>query len=220
MTAEHERSLVSRATDLADVSETLEDLYNLIGSARRARVDQDALRGAVAAIRHLGGNPTTMFRAVSGRRNVRAYPDDNALLAASQDIEDTLIDRNATRTILMGLADTALRRAHDDAEQALEELHDAEALPTYDPCEGCHADRAAAIDAARAKLADARRRARLADEAIEILRPLEFAAALAAIQQLPDDLQATYEEVYALVATDARAMPKDGDFITGEQATA
>jgi hypothetical protein len=41
---------------------------------------------------------------------------------------------------------------------------------------------------------------------------------LRAVRRLPDDLHDTYTAAYDLATADPRAMPKDGDFITGTAA--
>ena len=58
--------------------------------------------------------------------------------------------------------------------------------------------------------------------AIEIVAPLarKLAAALRAVRRVPDDLHGAYEAAYELVTADPQAMPKDGDFITGEKTAA
>jgi hypothetical protein len=50
---------------------------------------------------------------------------------------------------------------------------------------------------------------------VEVLAPLKLPDALRAVRRVPEDLREVYEAVYDLVTQDAKAMPKDGDFITG-----
>lgn len=217
MSADAERALLTRAEELAETTDIADEIITLIARARRARVDQSALSGPVAAVRALDGNPFRLMAAALGRTGLPLYRTDAALIADGDDIEDELSAREKIQAALMTAAIRAFKQARDDAERAAEALEDARAMAVKDECDGCHEARAAAIDAAIDALRDARDRAGLAKDAFRTLRRLRFHAARAAMERLPGDLQAVYEAVYDLVATDPHAMPSDGDFITGEQ---
>jgi len=105
----------------------------------------------------------------------------------------------------------ALDRAQQDLEQAgcdLEEaraaLAAAYAMPTREPCDGCHSARAAAIAAAEAaiadaeaRIADAQRRIAICEAAADILGPL--AERLARLRTVPQDLGEVYQLIYEFV---------------------
>ena len=81
--------------------------------------------------------------------------------------------------------------AMDAAQTALDAAY---AMPTREPCTGCHGAREAAI-------ADAERRIGLCEAAAEILDPLakRLRAALGHIRQVPQDLGEVYELVYEFI---------------------
>jgi len=70
--------------------------------------------------------------------------------------------------------------------------------------------------AAQGKIDDAQIRSEILNAAIEVLLPLKLRDALDAVRRVPEDLHQVYEAVYELVAQDPEAMPRSGDWITGE----
>ncbi len=202
MTAGTERALLTRAHELADTADLAGRLIEIIGWARAARVDQAALAGLVTAVRHLGGDVTALFRAVRGRRDDGGggFGRDTELLEAAEDAGGDIAARARAVAQLRRQAEQALQEARDDAEDA----GDADG------------------DTAQWDLDEAREREDLAAAAIEVLAPLprKLAAALQAVSRLPDDLHDTYAAAYDLVTADPKAMPRDGDFITGETSPA
>jgi hypothetical protein len=220
MTAGTGRALLTRAEDMADTTDLAGQLTEIIGRARAARVDQDALAGLVAAVRILGGDVTALFRAARGRHPDGPYQHDTGLLDA---VEEISIDLAAAATAAARLQDQArqeLQQARDDEAAASRALAAARALAVAEPCQGCHAARASAIEAAQRDLSAAREQARYAGAALEVLAGLKLRQALRAVRRVPEDLHETYAAAYDLVTRDPRAMPEDGDFITGQETPA
>src|SRR2546421_144743 len=138
-----------------------------------------------------------------------------ALLARADELADTTGPAGEiTQTIGRAPAAPA------DAGTARHDLARAQAMTVHNPCQGCHGARDYAIGTAQRALDDAREREDLAGAALEILAPLPrtLGAALRAVERLPEDLHDTYAAVYDLVTADPKAMPGDGDFITGTAA--
>jgi hypothetical protein len=220
MTTGTGRALLTRAEDLADTTDLAGQLTQIIGRARAARVDQDALAGLVTAVRILGGDVTALFRAARGRHPDGPYQRDTDLLEA---IDEASGDLAAAVTAAAGLqeqAGQALRQAQADEETAGHALARARQMPAAEPCQGCHQARAAAIQDAQRDLGDARERVSHASAALEILAGLKLAQALRAVRRVPEDLHETYTAAYDLVTRDPQAMPQDGDFITGQKTPA
>ena len=220
MTAVAERALLARADELADTADLAGWLTEIIGWARAARVDQAALGGLVTAVRILGGDVTALFRAVRGRHAGGRFGRDTELLDILADAEASIDGRARAADRLRQQASQALQRARADEDAARAALAAALAMPVADPCRGCHSAKAAAIAAAQRDLDDARERASLASDTLEILAGLKLAEALRAVRRVPEDLREVYEQAYTLVSRDPRAMPKDGDFITGQASPA
>src|SRR5258707_6236129 len=76
MGAETERALLARAEELADTGDLAERIIEIIGWARAARVDQEALGGLVTAVRLLDGDVIALFRAVRGRYQAGKFHRD------------------------------------------------------------------------------------------------------------------------------------------------
>jgi hypothetical protein len=220
MTAGTERDLLTRAEELADTADLASRIIEIIGRARAARVDQAALGGLVTAVRVLDGDVTALFRAVRGRHPGGAFDRDTGLLEAAEEIEDDISARIRSAAQLERQADEARRRARADEAAAARALAAAHAMPIAEPCRGCHPAKASAIAAAHSDLEDARERGSYASAALDTLAPLKLPQALRAVRRVPEDLREVYEPAYDLVTRDPRAMPKDGDFITGETSSA
>lgn len=217
MSGEHERAVVRRAGELAeDAADIAGAVITLIGRARKARVDQAALSGPVTAVRLLDENAAfRLMAACRGRVTAAPYARDGDLLAHGEDIEAELDDLARTALALTAAAEAAAGRARRDADKAVRDLAAAQALPVSGECDGCHDRRAAAVDAARRDLRDAKDRCKCCTDATRMLRDLRFREALAAMRRLPEDLAGTYEPAYDLVRADPQALPRDGDFLTG-----
>jgi hypothetical protein len=220
MTAGTGRALLTRAEELADTTDLAGQVNQIIARARAARVDQDALGGLVAAVRFLGGDVTALFRAVRGRHPDGPYQHDTGLLEAVEEISGDLAAVAAAAARLQAQAGPALQQAREDEDAAGRALAAAQAMPAAEPCQGCHEARASAIEAAQSDLGDAREQAGHAGAALEILTALKLRQALRAVRRVPEDLTETYAAAYDLATRDPRAMPKDGDFITGQKTAA
>ena len=127
----------------------------------------------------------------------------------------------------------ALDRAQPDLGQGRRDLVAARsalaaayAMTTRQPCDGCHAARAAAIAAAEAavagaeaRIADAERRISICEAAADLLDPLVvgLARALAQLRTVPQDLGEVYELIYTFVRSGGR-LPRYGRWIEGVNA--
>jgi hypothetical protein len=201
--SDYERRLLARARELADVGETAETVTGILGGARRAGLDPDALAGLVGAATALGVDGVTVYAA--GRGPGTRYVSEGEFLSALA--EDDIAERLKAAGQLHDQAVTAL-------DSALGALDAARAMHAGDPCDGCHGRKAAAI-------ADAEARVRLCEAAIEILEPLggQLRHALARVRAVPSDLGETHESVYSLLRRGG-AMPRQGRWITGQEAVA
>lgn len=203
MSTDYERRLLARARELADVGELAETVTGILGGARAAGLDPDALGGLVGAATALGADSLTVYTAGRGIRS--PFPDEGAFAAAVGDAEDDI----AERLQAAGRIQEQVIAAIDAAMDALES---AQAMPVRDPCDGCHGRRAAAIDAARKRIA-------LCEDTIIIVDALtrRLAHALARLRAVPGDLGETYVSVYNLVRRGG-SMPHEGRWITGQEA--
>ena len=201
MSTDYERQILARARELADLGELAEGVTAILGGARRAGLDPDALGGLVGAAAVLGSEGIKVYAA--GRGPGTRYADEREFLGALADAEDDIAERLKAAGQLHDQAVTAL-------DSALDALDAARAMRTREPCDGCHGRKASAI-------ADAEARVRLCETAIEILAPLavRLRHALARVQAVPSDLGETYESVYNLVRRSG-TMPHQGRWITGE----
>ena len=196
MSTDHERQLLARARGLADLGELAEGVTAILGGARRAGLDPDALGGLIGAAAALGAPGITVYAA--GKGPGTRHADEREFLGALADAEDDIAERLK-----------AAGRLHDQAVTALDALEAARAMRAGEPCDGCHGRKAAAI-------AEAEARVRLCEDAIEILVPLEarLRHALARIRAVPGDLGETYESVYSLIRRGG-VMPYEGRWIEG-----
>jgi hypothetical protein len=211
MSAEHERRILARARELADTEGLAEEVTSILGGARSARLDPDALGGLTGAALALGADSVSAYRAEAAR-----FADDREFLEAVCDAEDELGGRLAAAARLRGEAHGALHEALADSSAARRQLAAAQAMATRDPCDGCHDAKAAAIAAAEAEVAECQERAALCEAAGEVLRPLagRLQHALRRIGAVPEDLGETYAAVYDLIRRGG-VMPADGDFLAG-----
>jgi hypothetical protein len=219
MTAEKERQLLARATELAEDEELVEMLVLILARARSSRVEPDALKGLETAILALDGDPKPAMRRRYGDR-FGHYVNDVAMFEAMREADAEMMEVSGEVNELDEEAQRDRRRALADRRTAETELAAAQAMEVHVPCDGCHAAREAAIATAHMKIADAKERFDYATDAIEILgdEKTEIPISVGALRTVPD----TYEDVYApeleLIRRDPKAMPRDGDFITGHGA--
>jgi len=216
MSAEHGRRLLARAEELDDTGEIAETVTGILGGARAARLDPDALGGLTGAALALGADPRKVYTAGSRGRAAARFADDGAFVTAVADAEDDIAETARAAGTLRGETAAALDRALADLAAARRDLAAARAMPASDPCDGCHAARAAAIAAAEAAVRECQERAALCEAALDVLGPLlaRLRHALARIGAVPEDLGETYESVYRLLRRGG-AMPYDGDWLTG-----
>ena len=203
MSTDYERRLLARARELADLGELAEGVAGMLGGARLAGLDPDALGGLVGAATVLGAAGIKVYAA--GKGPGARYADERAFLGDLADAEDEIAERLKAAGRLHDQAVTAM-------DSALAALEAARAMHTKERCDGCHGLKAAAI-------ADAEERVRLGEAAIEILVPLtaRLRHALARIRAVPGDLGETYESIYSLIRRGGR-MPYEGRWIEGEGA--
>jgi multidrug efflux pump subunit AcrA (membrane-fusion protein) len=214
MSAEHERQLLARARELADTEDLAEEVTSILGGARAARLDPDALGGLTGAALALGEDGARVYRAGTAR-----FRDDRGFIEAVTEAEDEISGHLAAARQLQHESAAALRQALADLGAARRQLAAARAMATHDPCDGCHDAKAAAIAAAEAEVAECQERAALYEAAEEVLAPLagRLRHALRRIGAVPEDLGETYESVYRLIRRGG-VMPADGDFLAGEAA--
>ena len=101
-------------------------------------------------------------------------------------------------------------------------------MGTWEPCQGCHGERDAAIAAAQAdeedaetRIADAGQRIALCETAADILDPLAatLTAALERVRRVAPDLGEVYELVYAFVRGGGK-LPDYARWIEAEEVNA
>jgi hypothetical protein len=212
MNADHERALLARARALADIEDLAEEVTGILGGARAARVDPDALPGLTAAALALGAGSLSVYQAEAAR-----FDSDGEFAAAIEEADAAITGHAAAAARLRGEAGTALDAARDDLEAARDDLAAARAMAVSHPCGGCHDEKAAATAAAHAGITEARSRAACAEAAAGILAALtlRLRRALACLRRVMTDLAETYEPVYDLRHR-GHAMPKDGDWLQGD----
>src|SRR5258708_31298536 len=174
MGGEIERALLARAEELADTGDLAMRIIEIIGWARAARVDQEALGGLVTAVRLLGGDVIALFRAVRGRYQAGKFNHDTELLEIVEEVEGDISDRVKAAARVRRQVDEALQRARSDLDAARRQLSRARAMHVTSPCDGCHRAKTAAIEAAQLVVVDAQERERCASGALEVLAPLKL----------------------------------------------
>jgi hypothetical protein len=211
MTAEHERALLARAHQLADVEDLAEEVTSILGGGRAARLDPDALPGLAGAALALGAGSLAVYRA-----EVPRFADDRDFAEAVEDAEAEIAARAGAVTLTRAKVGAALDRAYDALDAGHRALEAARRMNTSRPCDGCHEAKAAAIAVAQAKIAAAQERIGYAEAAVGILDDLSVRVgrALACLRRVMPDLGDTYEPVYDHVRA-GRVMPRSGDFLAG-----
>ncbi len=233
----YEQQLHTRAEMLEETGGLATAVTAILAGASGAGVDPRAVVSLRAAVRALdpAGGPPPGYQAGSpaDRHPGGGYGSDGEFLEAVSDAEDQILDWLRDAGQLQEQVIAALDKAHDDLERARRDLQAARAdlaaayaMPTRDPCTGCHPAKAAAIAVAEAAVADAEdritgatRRIGLCGDAAEILDPLtgRLRAALQALRQVPHDLGEVYELVYEFIRRGGK-MPRLGRWIQGAPA--
>jgi len=230
-----EEKLSACAEMLDETQELAQAVAEVLTGARRAGVDPRAVTSLTAALQTLDCGADVGYTAGSreDRQDGSGYGSDGEFLEALSDAEDQARERLREVTELREQVALALDRAQRDLEHARRDLAAARAdlaaahaMPTWEPCKGCHAARAAAIAAAEAavaeteaRIADAERRTGICEAADDILEPLaeRMDRALAQLRTVPQDLGEVYELVYAFVCSGGK-LPRYGRWIEGEGA--
>ena len=221
---------------LEETGELAAAVTAILVGASGAGVDPAAvvsLRAAARALDPAGAAPAYQAGSRTDRHPGGGYRSDSEFLEAVSDAEDQIRDwlRDADQLAdqVIAAADTAhddLERAQRDLQAARADLAAAYAMPTREPCTGCHPAKAAAIAAAEAAVADAEertaaadRRIRLCEDTSEILDPLtrRLQTALQALGQVPHDLGEVYELVYEFIRKGGK-LPVYARWIEGEGA--
>jgi hypothetical protein len=232
----YEEQLHARAEMLDETGELAAAATVILTFASGAGVDPRAvvsLRAAARALDPAGGVPGYEAGGLADRHPGSGYGSDGEFLEAVSDAEDQVRDWLRDAGQLQEQVIAALDKAHDDLERARRDLQAARAdlaaayaMPTRNPCEGCHPAKAAAIAVAEAAAADAEdritgatRRIGLCEDTAEILDPTasRLQGALQALRQVPHDLGEVYELVYEFIRRGGK-MPRLGRWIQGAPA--
>jgi hypothetical protein len=208
---------------------------DLLTGAQGAGVDPRAVISLTAALQALDPGASTGYSGGSqkDRRDGSGYGSDSEFLEALSDAEDQVREHLREVKALQEQVSVALDRAQQDLGQARHDLEVARAalaaayaMPTREPCDGCHNARTAAIAAAEAavadadaRIADAQRRIAFCEAAADILDPLaeRLARALAQLRTVPQDLGEVYELIYQFVRSGGK-LPRYGRWIEGANA--
>lgn len=217
MSSDGELQILMWAQELADLEEMAATVTGILGGARNAGLDPDALGGLAGAALALGADGDAVYAA--GKGTCGRYASEREFLADVSDAEDELAARLKAAGNLWNQTQAAIGDAAADLRRARRELAAAYAMPVGEPCDGCHGRKAAAIEAAREAIADANERISVCQSALEVLAELitRLRHALARIRAVPSDLGETYESVYNLIRRGG-TMPHQGRWITGEGA--
>jgi hypothetical protein len=186
MSGEEER-LYARAEMLDETGELAQAVAEVLTGAQGAGVDPRAVISLTAALQALDPGAAVSYSAGSrkDRHGGTGYASDGEFLEALSDVEDWVRERLRKVKALREQVSLALDRAQQDLGQARRGLEVARAalaaayaMPTREPCDGCHSARAAAIAAAEvavaeaeARIADAERRVGICEAAADILDP-------------------------------------------------
>jgi hypothetical protein len=228
MSADYERRLLARARELADLDGLRADTLACLGAARHVGLDLGALGGLVGCAAALGATATATYTAGDGWTGT--HTDERHFLGHVASIDDDLDERLSALGRLHAQAAAALATARGDLEDARDQLAAArrqlaaaQAMPARDPCDGCHAEKAAAVSAAQAAIRtaeelirDCETRAAICEEIIQAADVLgrRLWHAQARIEAVPHDLGETYESIYTLIRRGG-IMPRHGRWITG-----
>jgi hypothetical protein len=222
-----EAQLLARAAELDETSELAMQVIGILGGARAARLDPDALTSLTGTAIALGGAQA----AICGTHTGPHLADQRTFNRAVADAEDAIAEWLAAAFSTQAKTQDALAAARGDLAAAQAALAAAEAalaaaqsMPARDKDEAsaqaaAMAAAAAAVAAAHARITDAERRIALCEQALAVLGPrvARLTYALQRIRCAPSDVAETYECMYRLVRT-GRHNADDGDWVTGEQA--
>ena len=230
-----EEKLYARAEMLDETGELAQAVAEVLTGAQGAGVDPRAVISLTAALQTLDPGAAVSYSAGSrkDRQDGSGYSSDGEFLEALSYAEDQVRERlrevKALREQVLLSIDRAqqdLGQARRDLEVARAALAAAYAMPTREPCDGCHSARAAAIAAAEAavadaeaRIADAERRISICEAAGDLLHPLavRLARTLAQLRTVPQDLGEVYELIYTFVRSGGR-LPRYGRWIEGVNA--
>jgi hypothetical protein len=231
--SDHEEQLHARAEMLEETGELAAAVTAVLSGASGAGVDPHALTGlraAIAALDPAGSPPGHQADSSASWHPGGGYGSDSEFLEAIDDAEDHigswLRDTRQLQDQVTGAADEAqtdLDRARRVLSAAHAALATAYAMPTLDPCTGCHlakaatiADAQAAADDASERISHAARRIHACHDTAELLDPLarRLQTALRALGQVPQDLGEVYELIYEFIRHGGK-MPHYGRWIEG-----
>jgi hypothetical protein len=234
MSGEEER-LYARAEMLDETGELAQAVTELLDGAQGAGVDPRAAISLTAALQTLDPGASTSYTAGSkeDRQDGTGYGSDGEFLEALSDAEDQVCERLREVKAVQEQVSLALDRAQQDLGQARRDLAAARAalaaayaMPTREPCDGCHSARAVAIAAAEAavaeaeaRIANAQRRIAICEAAADILGPLaeRLTRALTRLRTVPQDLGEVYELIYQFVRAGGK-LPRYARWIEGANA--
>jgi hypothetical protein len=231
----YEETLLTRAEMLEDTGDLAQPVLAVLAGAQGAGVDPRAVISLTAALQTLAPGASTGYSGGSrkDRRDGSGYGSDGEFLEALSDAEDQVREhlrevKELREQVLLALdrAQQDLGQARRDLAAARDALAAAYAMSTRQPCDGCHAARAAAIAAAEAavadaeaRIADAERRISICEAAADLLDPLavRLARTLAQLRTVPQDLGEIYELIYQFVRSGGK-LPRYGRWIEGANA--
>ena len=230
----YEEQLHARAEMLDETGELAAAVTAILSGASGAGLDPRAiisLRAAITALDPAGGSPGYQAGDRTDRHPGSGYGSDAEFLEAVSDAEDRTLNAVRDAGQLQEQVIAALDAAHDDRDCAQRDMQAARqdlaaacALPTREPCDGCHGVKAAAITTAEEAIDEAEQRARgterrisICEDTTEILDQLtqRLQAALKALRQVPQDLGEVYELIYTFIRRGGK-MPRLGRWISGE----
>ena len=232
-----EKQLCVRAEMLADLDDLTAAVATALDGAQGAGVDPRAVAGLKSALVTLDPAATVTYNAgdTRDRRRGTGYASDGEFLEAVADAEDQIqvrcrevADLRKRVAAAIDQASGDLTRARRDLTEARAALAAAYAMPTKDPCDGCHGAKSAAImtaqaavDDAETRIRDAEQRIALCETATEVLDPLaaRLAAALERIRRVAPDLGEVYELVYQFVRAGGK-LPDYARWIEAEEVNA
>lgn len=212
--------LLARATLLDDTSGLGLMVAVILDGAAGAGLDPRVVPGLKIAIKALDdGAGIVGYDAgrQTDRRAASGYGSDTEFLEAIHDAAAAVRDHHAAAANL----ETEIRETIEDAQVSLanarKALAVAYAMPTANPCNGCHGHKQAAVDAAQKAINDAGNRIRICSTASDVLETLfeQVQVAHRALRQVPHDLGEVYELIYAFIAKGGK-MPDPGRWIEGE----
>src|SRR6266702_3596863 len=122
MSADHEWRLLARAEELADTDDLAETVTCILGGARAARLDPDALGGLTGAALALGEDSRAVYTAGSRGRAAARFADDREFVGAVADAEDDIAERLQAAGNLMGETAAALSTARAGLDAARRQL--------------------------------------------------------------------------------------------------